>query len=157
MSVHISKWASKDRAASAGIKPLSVQVFIDKPDADTLDRICDWLSTVQPLHLYFYTFNTSRAINSCLTDAMLSKCIARTQLLSISFSIAVTFHTIRCLRQCKILTIGRSPDITPSSLATIRGLLYVKYGTYDPRPPCDPIVEWLKGRASRGMLNVLFV
>lgn len=156
VNVYVSKWAAH---GMSGGSPRSVRVIIDKPDSDALGDICDWLGGVQPRHLYFLTYNLSKAINSCMTDAMLQKCCSneKTELLCICNCTAVTDDAIRQLLWCRALIMGRCTGITPASLATLPSLEYVMYIImHDPvPPPHDPMTAWLQRKAAQGMLKTL--
>ena len=75
VNVYVTEWdafATQSKAVNASpaaAAAASVRVFINRADSDTLGAICDWLGNMQPKHLltYFFTYNLSKTINSCLT------------------------------------------------------------------------------------------
>ncbi len=102
-----------------------VYVYVDKPDARKLSKICDWLGTVRPRVLNFFTFRQKGC--NCLTDDMLLRCARDVQLLGIVFCDQITDRAIAQLQACRSIHLGNTPGVTPASLRQLPELLHVKY------------------------------
>jgi hypothetical protein len=132
-----------------------VYVYVDEPDAGTLSEICDWLGTVRPRALVFFTFR-KRGCN-CLTDDMLLRCAAEVQLLGIVFCDQITDRAIAQLQACRSIHLGNTPGVTPASLRQLPELLHVKYfrHTSSEKGIDDAMLDWLRRRGRSGMLQAV--
>ena len=135
--------------------PRCVHVYVDEPDAGTLSEICDWLGTVRPRALNFFTFR-QRGCN-CLTDDMLLRGAAEVQLLGIVFCDQITDRAIAQLQECRSIHLGNTPGVTPASLRQLPELLHVKYfrHTSSKKGIDDAMLDWLRRRGRSGMLQAV--
>jgi hypothetical protein len=156
LAVRVSTFKQqRTKAGDNGISPRCVYVYVDEPDAGTLSEICDWLGTVRPRALSFFTFRQMGC--NCLTDDMLLRCAGEARLLGIVFCDQITDRAISQLQACRSIHLGNTPGVTPASLRQLPELLHVKYfrHTSSQHGIDDAMLDWLRSRGSSGMLQAV--
>ena len=138
-------------------KPKAIRVYIDTPDMNALQAICQWLSTVRPMCVTFLTFN-KKTCNKCLTDDMLVQACRHAWMVRNIFCSAITDQAIAQLEQCRAISIGLTPHITSAAFIPLAqgNLKYVLF-TNDNHSDSYTLLKWLRHKKLHGVLQIMIM